>query len=108
MVSLARVRSFAPTLVFGGHGEPVHDFEELFNRYLRLIRDRQGIVMSAIPKNGATAWEVARAIFPDADDVHKFLAVSEAVAHLDYAHTEGRLAMELGDGREVYRGLSAD
>jgi len=108
MVSLARVRSFAPTLVFGGHGEPVHDFEELFNRYLRLIRERQGIVMSSIPKNGATAWEVARAMFPDADDVHKFLAVSEAVAHLDYAHTEGRLAMELSDGREVYRGLSAD
>src|SRR5262249_54740876 len=40
LVSLARVRSFAPTLVFGGHGEPIQDFEELFNRYLKLIRER--------------------------------------------------------------------
>jgi len=39
--------------------------------------------------------------------VHRFLAVSEAVAHLDYAHSEGKLAMEISDGREVYRKLSA-
>src|SRR5437764_889064 len=82
LVSLARLRSFAPTLVFGGHGEPVRDFEELFNRYLKLIRERQATVISSIPKSGATAWEVSRTMFPDADDVHRFLAVSEAVAHL--------------------------
>jgi hypothetical protein len=47
-------------------------------------------------------------MFPDTDNVHRFLAVSETVAHLDYAHSEGKLAMEIGDGREVYRQLSAD
>ena len=36
LVSLARLRTFAPTLVYGGHGDPVNDFEELFNRYLRV------------------------------------------------------------------------
>src|SRR5438067_9169773 len=108
MVSLARVRSFAPTLVLGGHGEPIHDFEELFNRYLKLIRERQATVIASIPKSGATAWEVSRAIFPGADDVHSFLAVSEAVAHLDYAHSEGKIALEIGDGREVYRRVPTD
>ena len=108
MVSLARVRSFAPTLVLGGHGEHIHDFEELFNRYLKLIRERQASVITAIPKSGATAWEVSRSMFPGADDVHRFLAVSEAVAHLDYAHSEGQIAVEIGDGREVYRRISAD
>lgn len=108
LVSLARVRSFAPTLVYGGHGDPVHDFEELFNRYLKLIRERQASVIGSIPKSGATAWEVSRTVFPDADDVHSFLAVSEAVAHLDYAHSEGKLALEIGDGREVYRRMPTD
>jgi glyoxylase-like metal-dependent hydrolase (beta-lactamase superfamily II) len=108
LVSLARVRSFAPTLVYGGHGDPVHDFEELFNRYLKLIRVRQASVIASIPKSGATAWEVSRAVFPNADDVHSFLAVSEAVAHLDYAHSEGKLNLEIGDGREVYRSMSTD
>ena len=103
LVSLARVRSFAPTLIYGGHGEPISDFEELFNRYLKLIRERQAKVISLIPKSGATAWEISRAMFPETGDVHRFLAVSEAVAHLDYAQSEGRIELELADGREVFR-----
>ena len=102
------MRSFAPTLVFGGHGEPIRDFEELFNRYLRLIRERQSRIIDLIPKSGATPWEVSRSLFPDTDDVHRFLAVSEAVAHLDYAYSEGKLELELSDGREVYRQISSD
>jgi len=108
LVSLARLRSFAPTLVHGGHGEPVRDFEELFNRYFRAIRDRQTQVIRLLPKTGATAWEIAREMFPGADDVHRFLAVSEAVAHLDLAHAEGKIAVELGDGKEVYKRIGGN
>src|SRR6266700_5086266 len=108
LVSLARVRSFAPTLIYGGHGEPIRDFEELFNRYLRLIRERQSRIIDLIPKSGATPWEVSRSLFTDTDAVHRFLAVSEAVAHLDYAHSEGKLELEMSDGREVYRQISSD
>src|SRR2546421_5139762 len=108
LVSLARVRSLSPTLILGGHGDAVHDFEELFTRYLRAIRERQAQIIRLVPANGITAWEISRAMFPDTDDVHRFLAVSEAVAHLDYAHSEDKLAMEPSDGREVYRRLSAD
>ncbi len=103
LVSLARLRTFAPTLVYGGHGEAVNDYEELFHRYVRAVNLRQHEVIKLIPRAGATAWDIARALFPDADDVHRFLAVSEAAAHLDLAHTERKLAVELSDGREVYR-----
>jgi glyoxylase-like metal-dependent hydrolase (beta-lactamase superfamily II) len=108
LVSLARLRSLAPTLVHGGHGAPVHDFEELFNRYFRAIRERQAEVIRLVPNNGATAFEVAQQMFPGADDVHRFLAVSEAVAHLDLAHSEGKLALELSDGKEIYRQISGN
>src|SRR5437764_15427 len=103
LVSLARVRSLAPTLVFGGHGEPVRDFEELFTRYLRSMRERQAQILRLLPDNGGTAWEVSRALFPDTDDVHRFLAVSESVAHLDYLNLENKLALEISDEREIYR-----
>ncbi len=103
MVSLARIRSLAPTLVYGGHGDPVDDYEELFNRYIRAIQERQAEVIRLVPKQGATAWDIANEMFPGSDDVHRFLAVSEAVAHLDLAHSEGKLVMELSDGREIYR-----
>jgi glyoxylase-like metal-dependent hydrolase (beta-lactamase superfamily II) len=103
LVSLARLRSFSPTLIYGGHGDSVTDYEELFNRYLRAISERQMEVIRLVPKSGATAWDIARELFPGTDDVHRFLAVSESVAHLDLAHSEGKLAVELGEGREVYR-----
>ncbi|HYP51796.1 MAG TPA: MBL fold metallo-hydrolase [Pyrinomonadaceae bacterium] len=107
LVSLARLRSFAPTLVLGGHGEPVHDFEEIFNRYVRAISERQARILNLIGKQGATAWEIAQKLFPDAidRDVHRFLAISESIAHLDYAETEGKIAVELKDGVEFYRKL---
>src|SRR5205807_8986299 len=54
LVSLARVRALAPTLVLGGHGDAVFDYEELFNRYLRAIRERQTQIIQMVPANGAT------------------------------------------------------
>jgi glyoxylase-like metal-dependent hydrolase (beta-lactamase superfamily II) len=103
LVSLARLRAFAPTLVHGGHGDCVHDFEELFNRYVRAIQQRQGQVINLLPKGGATAWDVSRELFPEVDDVHRFLAVSEAVAHLDLAHSEAKIEVEFSGATEVYR-----
>jgi glyoxylase-like metal-dependent hydrolase (beta-lactamase superfamily II) len=105
LVSLARLRTFAPTLVHGGHGEPINDYEELFNRYLRAIQQRQSEVIGLLPKAGATAWEMAQQMFPGADDVHRFLAVSEAAAHLDLAQSDGKIAVEMSGAKEVYRPL---
>jgi hypothetical protein len=85
----------------------VHDYEELFNRYLRAIRERQSHVIKLLPKAGATAWDVALAMFPQTDDVHRFLSVSEAVAHLDLAQSEGKIQVELAADKEVYRPLGA-
>jgi glyoxylase-like metal-dependent hydrolase (beta-lactamase superfamily II) len=103
LVSLARIRSLAPTLVYGGHEAPIDDYEELFNRYLQNVRERQARVISLIPKNGATAWELSQQMFPGIGKMHRFLAISEAVAHLDYAEHEGKLGVEWRDGVEVYR-----
>ncbi|MGD9629690.1 MAG: MBL fold metallo-hydrolase [Pyrinomonadaceae bacterium] len=105
LVSLAKLRSYKPTLAYGGHGEPVTDFEEIFNRYVRAIDDRQKKVLELVESGGSTAFEVAQRLFPNSfgHDVHRFLAISEAIAHLDYAESEGRAGVELNDGVEVYR-----
>ena len=105
LVSLARIRELRPTLAYGGHGEPVTDFDEIFNRYVRAIDERQRRIISLLAPGGSTAYEIARALFPDAvnRDVHRFLAISEAIAHLDLAESEGRLTVEAKDGVEMYR-----
>ncbi|MDQ3321648.1 MAG: MBL fold metallo-hydrolase [Acidobacteriota bacterium] len=107
LVSLARIRSFAPTLVYGGHGEAIYDYDEIFHRYVRAIDERQKNVVDSISKNGTTAWGLANKLFPDAikKDVHQFLAVSEAIAHLDYAEMQGKIAVELKEGTEFYRSI---
>ncbi|MEP7213860.1 MAG: MBL fold metallo-hydrolase [Acidobacteriota bacterium] len=105
LVSLARLRSFSPTLAYGGHGEPITDFDEIFHRYVRAIDERQSKVISLISKDGSTAFDIARTLFAKSfgHDVHRFLAISEAVAHLDYAESNGKIAVELSGGVEYYR-----
>ena len=107
LVSLAKLRSYSPTLAYGGHGEPVTDFEEIFHRYVRAIDDRQKAVVSLVGGNGTTAFDVAKRLFPDSfdHDVHRFLAISEAIAHLDYAESKGKVGVEMRGGVEVYRNL---
>jgi hypothetical protein len=58
-----------------------------------------------VTSDGVTAFETARKLFPKSidQDVHRFLAVSEAIAHLDYAESEGKIAIEMKQGVEVYR-----
>jgi glyoxylase-like metal-dependent hydrolase (beta-lactamase superfamily II) len=104
LVSLARLRELRPTLLYGGHGEPISDFEEIFHRYVRSIDDRQRKIVSLVSSNGITAFEVAKRLFPDSfdHDVHRFLAISEAIAHLDYAASEGKIQVESGSGLEYY------
>lgn len=104
LVSLARLRNFKPTLAYGGHGEPVTDFEEIFNRYVRAIDERQKRVIALVGRDGITAFELAQRLFPQSfgRDVHTFLAISEAIAHLDYAAAEGKIGVEEKGGVEVY------
>ncbi|GIU82724.1 MAG: MBL fold metallo-hydrolase [Acidobacteria bacterium] len=106
LVSLARLRSLSPTLTHGGHGDSVKDFEEIFNRYLRAIEERQRKIISLVTNEGITGFEVATKMFPSAieQDHQRFLAVSETVAHLDYAVMNGKIALEIRhDGVEFYR-----
>lgn len=105
LVSLARLRSVSPTYIYGGHGEPITDYEEIFNRYVRAIDERQGRIMSLLDKNGSTAFDVAQKLFPNAiaEDTQRFLAISESIAHLDYAESQGKIAVELKEGVEYYR-----
>ena len=103
--SLSKIRSLSPTIVYGGHGEPISDYDEIFHRYMKSIEDRQRRVIGLVSKDGSTAYEVAQRLFPDAqnDDVHRFLSISESIAHLDYAESLGHVGVESSDGAEIYR-----
>ena len=74
---------------------------------MRAIDERQKKVISMVASPGVTAFEIAQTnSFPIIDrDVHRFLAISESIAHLDYAESEGKIAVEIKDEVEFYRPL---
>lgn len=102
LVSLARIRALAPTLIKTSHGEDVTDYEEHFHRLVRHIHERLAKVISLVPKQGITAWDMSKMMFPQASDINRFLAVSETVANLDLAVAEGKLRIERNAGVEIY------
>lgn len=103
LVSLARIRSLAPTILKGGHGDDVTDYDEHFHRLYRFTDLRQAKLISLLPREGASAWEASSLLFPDARGYHRFLALSETVAHLDYAVAENKLSIERRGAHDVYR-----
>jgi glyoxylase-like metal-dependent hydrolase (beta-lactamase superfamily II) len=103
LVSLARIRALAPTVLKGGHGDDVTDYDEHFHRMYRFTNARQSKLLGLLPKNGATAWEASMVLFPNAHGYHRFLALSETVAHLDYAVAESKLVVERKGEQETYR-----
>jgi hypothetical protein len=44
-------------------------------------------------------------LFPHVKDLHRFLAVSETSAHLDWGVMEGRLRLEQRDGVDWFSSL---
>ncbi len=102
LVSLARIRSLAPTLIKTSHGHDVTDYEEHFHRSIRQIQDRQSKVIGLIPKQGVTAWEMSKLLFPKVDNLNRFLATSEASAHLDLAVAEEKLRLERQGEAEIF------
>ena len=102
LVSLARIRDLAPTLLKTSHGGDVTDYEEHFHRSVKQIQDRQTKVIGFVAQQGVTAWEMSRLLFPKVDNLNRFLATSEAIAHLDLAVAEGKLRVEKRGEVEFY------
>ena len=102
LVSLARIKKIAPTLLKGGHGDDVEDYGEYFNRLVHFTNVRQTKLMSLLPDSGATAWDASLSLFPGARGENRFLALSETIAHLDYAVSDGKLSSRMEGRLEIY------
>jgi glyoxylase-like metal-dependent hydrolase (beta-lactamase superfamily II) len=102
LVSLARLRALSPTLLRGGHGDDITDYDEHFHRLYRFTQVRQAKLIGLIPKIGTNAWAISAQLFPNAKGYHKYLALSETIAHLDFAVSENKLIVERRDEQDIY------
>ncbi|NDD62709.1 MAG: MBL fold metallo-hydrolase [Acidobacteria bacterium] len=89
VASISRLRQLAPTLLLTAHGAEIDDYEEHYHRLSGLIEERKQRIVRMVPEGGITAWEMSRLVFPRVHESQWFLAVSETIANLDLATTEG-------------------
>jgi glyoxylase-like metal-dependent hydrolase (beta-lactamase superfamily II) len=90
LATLDRLSSMPLAEVHPGHGPPIHDPHGLIERMREHHRERTERLASLLDDRGKSGWELANELFPGLQGFDNFLAVSEAVAHLDLLVASGR------------------
>jgi glyoxylase-like metal-dependent hydrolase (beta-lactamase superfamily II) len=104
LASLARIEKLSPSLVLPGHGRPFEGGAERARATLRHHDRRLGAILQVIRREPASAAAVSEEIFGSALlDLHKRLALGEALAHLVYLERRSEVERSDADGVIVYR-----
>lgn len=89
--TLERLAELAPTIVHGGHRQPVEDVAGRA-REIRAMHDERLLIAHGALQNGAvSAMDVASVIWPNGHGMHeRRFALVEALAHLERLVADGR------------------
>ncbi len=77
--------------VHPGHGRPFQDAQDVIRKGLLHARRRQERVLRELRQGPSTAFEMVARLFPRLPKGELFLAVSEALGHLEYLRHDGRV-----------------
>jgi glyoxylase-like metal-dependent hydrolase (beta-lactamase superfamily II) len=99
--STQRTRALDLDLVLPGHGPPFSGHRAVIDRLLGFYAQRQARIRELLAGGAATAWEISRALFPNARPAEAFLTMSETIANLEVLEARGEAGRALVDG--VYR-----
>jgi len=91
--SLRRVEALDVGEILPGHGAPFTGHRALIARRMRHYERRKSAITAILGRLGPSpAFGVARALFPDqGEPTGQFLALSEALGHLDLLEADGRV-----------------
>jgi glyoxylase-like metal-dependent hydrolase (beta-lactamase superfamily II) len=89
-------------VVYPGHGPVIDNPAEVIS-YMRKHHSRRlNQVCNCLTAGGVTAFDVSAVLYPEAEGYCRFLAVSEAAAHLDVLVEQGRAVNEIRDDGVEY------
>ena len=96
--SIKGLRGLDADLVFPGHGPLFHDLDGRIGELVLHHEERLSVMHGTLAGGPATAFEVARQVFPDELSDHQLrFALAETVAHLEYLVGDGRADRLDGD-----------
>lgn len=101
--SLDRLESLDLKTVYPGHGPVITDPSATI-RYMREHHTRRlEVIEQRLIKDGKTAYQISRELYPNADGYDHFLAVSEVIGHLDVLVEQQRaFPQKRTDGMEYF------
>ena len=103
--SIKGLRGLGADLIFPGHGPLFHDLDGRIDELVLHHEERLSVMHQALQGEPATAFEVARRVFPDELSDHQLrFALAETLAHLEHLMDHGR-AVRLGGDVVRYRAV---
>ena len=85
------------------HGPVIHDVAGLVRERMDFHQRRMQRVLEALRQGARTTWDVTQALFPNLSPLDTFLALSEAIGHLELLELEGSITSDSEDGVVVWR-----
>ena len=89
--SLERVAAMEIARALPSHGPVIHDVAGLVRQRLAFHQRRMDRVLGALRQGARTTWDVTQVLFPDLSPLDTFLAISEAIGHLELLELEGAI-----------------
>lgn len=100
--TLDLLQSLDLTVVYPGHGPVITNPAETISYMREHHARRLDQVSGCLTAGGVTAFDVSAVLYPKAESYGRFLAVSDAIAHLDVLVEHGRAANEIKDDGVEY------
>jgi glyoxylase-like metal-dependent hydrolase (beta-lactamase superfamily II) len=95
--SLLRVAAMETERALPSHGPIIHDVAGLVQQRMDFHQRRMARVLDALRHGARTTWDVTHTLFPGLSPLDTFLAVSEAIGHLDLLELEGKITSMSAD-----------
>jgi glyoxylase-like metal-dependent hydrolase (beta-lactamase superfamily II) len=99
--SLAQTRELHPTRVLPGHGEPFSELARVIDRIVGVYEQRAARLLKRLGDGPATAWDLARRLYPHLRPDAVWLIMAEIIGLLDLLE-ERKLARLLPGELRVY------
>lgn len=101
--SLEKIKELNISCTYPGHGNLIHDTDQLLNRRIKGIENKAKKFKNMIAEEKRlTAAEVAQIYYKDVYDTQFSLVMSEIIGHLDYLEAKQEVAKEMVDGVWYY------
>jgi hypothetical protein len=111
MVSLEMTRDLEIDIILPGHrsmiNEPVKRIDELIQHHINRAREVLDILgkdsMDAFTIASKMTWDMTYKNFEDFPLMQKWFALGEAIAHIRYLETQGKIDKSMSDGLMKYQ-----